>query len=183
MKNEEYIIIHGLGGSPKEHWQNFLYQDLEARGKKVLFPQFPNNTEPSLELWLSQLHSLKKHIHENTIIIAHSMGVILWLHYISRYKNIKVKKSILVAPPSKDFLLSHQYAKSFSEFILDAKNFHHTNMSSLLIATNNDKYCIPKAQEIFGKVLNLPYLELPPEAGHINIDSGYGKWEDLTKYL
>lgn len=183
MKDKEYIIIHGLGGSPQGHWQDFLYKELQNQGKKVLFPQFPNNSQPSLEDWICELHGLKEHIHENTVVIAHSMGVILWLHYISKYIDTRINKAILVAPPSREFLVSHDFAKSFADFSLDKENFHRVNLHSLLIASTNDEYCLPSAWEKFGKILDLDYLELAPEAGHINMASGYGKWQDFLKHL
>lgn len=183
MKDKVYLIIHGLGGSPKGHWQDYLYEDLETQGENVIFPQFPDKDEPDLEAWISTLHSYKEYIHDNTVVIAHSMGVILWLHYISKYNNIRINKAILVAPPSKEFLLTHSFAKTFADFQLNKENFHMTNYSSLLIASRNDDYCLPSAWENFGKKLDLNYLELPPEAKHINIASGYGKWVELLKLL
>ena len=180
MKKREYIIIHGLNGSPEGHWQHFLHEDLRERGEKVFFPQFPNNNSPNLELWLKYFDKYKNHIHENTIIIAHSMGVIFWLHFIEKNFNIKIKKCILVAPPSRDFLERHEYTKSFSNFVLDKNLFHRVNKSSLLIATANDEYCIPEAKEAFG-LLDIEYYSLPPKAGHINILSGYGKWEKILE--
>lgn len=181
MKNREYIILHGLNGSPEGHWQHFLYDDLKKRGEKLFFPQFPKNDRPDLNIWIKYLDKFRNHIHENTVIIAHSMGVILWLHYIQKRANIRVKKCILVAPPSKDFLDKGDFTRSFSEFVLDRELFHKINKNSLLIATDNDQYCIPRAQVIFGKGLGIDYLPLPSEAKHINVSSGYGKWEKILE--
>ena len=49
MKNNEFIIIHGFKGSPKGHWQDFLYEDLKIKGEKVFFPQFSDNDNPNLD--------------------------------------------------------------------------------------------------------------------------------------
>lgn len=176
-----FIIIHGLNGSPEGHWQDYLYNDLKRLGNKVFFPQFTDNNNPNLDLWLNQLHNLHEHITENTVIIAHSMGVILWLHYLNKYKKTKVLNTILVAPPSNDFLKTNKNTISFSEFILDSHAFQNSSIKSLLIASTNDEYCVETAKKIFVDKLKIDYLELPPDTGHINIDSGFGKWNNILQ--
>ena len=181
MKKKEFIIIHGLNGSPKGHWQDFLYEDLKELGENVFFPQFSNNGNPNLNLWLEQLHKLEKHINENTVVIAHSMGVILWLNYLNKYKKTRILNTILVAPPSNDFLKSNKTTNSFSNFILDKDLFHDSTNKSLLIASTNDEYCTETAKKAFSDILNINYLELLADSGHINIDSGFGRWDDILK--
>lgn len=181
MKKREFIIIHGLNGSPEGHWQNYLYKELKKRGEKAFFPQFPENNQPNLEKWIAYLNKFKKHIHENSTIIAHSMGVILWLHYLKKQLNIKVKNIILVAPPSNDFLRGNIYTNSFSNFPLDYKEFENSREKSVLIASANDIYCKETAKSIFAANLPLEYVELPKEAGHINIESGYGSWKYILE--
>lgn len=176
---DKYLILHGYNGSNEGHWQHFLYNDLKNLNKKVYFPQFPNNSHPNLEKWINYLNKFKNKIDENTTIIAHSMGVILWLHYISRYNNIKAKKIILVAPPSNEFLLSNENTISFSNFNLNGNLLKKISKDNLLIASTNDEYCTETAKEVFVKPLEINYIELPPKAGHINIKSGYGKWNDI----
>lgn len=177
MKRKEFLIIHGLNGSPSEHWQGHLYQELRTNKEKVFFPQFPNNNKPDLEKWLKYMNRFDKHIHENTVIIAHSMGAILWFHYIQNNPHKKVKKVILVAPPSREFLLGSANTNSFSNFLLDKEIFYKTSLDSLLIATTNDEYCKDTAYKEFGIPLEMNYFELEPKARHINIQSGYGKWD------
>lgn len=181
MKRKEILIIHGLNGSPSEHWQAKLYEELKEDKEKVFFPQFPNNDKPNLNNWLSYLKKFERHIHEDTIVIAHSMGAILWLHYIKENPNKKVKKVVLVAPPSRDFLLSSSNTNSFSNFNLDKELLHSTSSDSLLIATTNDEYCKDTAYKEFGIPLGINYLELEPEARHINVNSGYGKWDYIYR--
>lgn len=182
MKNREFIIIHGLNGSPTGHWQDFLFNYLINNNETVHFLDFPNKDKPELELWLAHLQSYEKNLHENTIVIAHSMGVILWLHYINRFLKTKIKKLILVAPPSNEFLLSSKKTESFADFQLNKKNLHSSAQDIVMIATNNDNYCIQGAESSFAKILEIPFIELPMEARHINIDSGYGEW-DLIQNL
>lgn len=183
MKNKEYIILHGLNGSPENHWQWFLYKDLKILGEKVYFPQFPNNEKPDLDKWIHYLSKFKNHIHKNTVIIAHSMGVILWLHYLEKNTEIKVNKTILVAPPSAVFLDSNDFTKTFSSFHLNKGLVKNSTKKALLIASQNDKFCLPSAKEIFLEKLNIDYMELPPKAGHININSGYGYWKEILPLI
>ncbi|MBN2838674.1 MAG: alpha/beta hydrolase [Fusobacteriaceae bacterium] len=183
MERKEFVIIHGLNGSPVGHWQDFLYRELNTKNYRVYFPQFSENSYPRLNVWLNELNKLEEHIHSNTVIIAHSMGVILWLYYLEKYRNTKVLKTILVAPPSNDFLRNHIYTEEFSNFPLNKGLLRKSCKNNLLIASRGDKYCPETAKEIFVKSLELEYKELPSTAGHINIESGFGKWEEIFEIV
>ena len=54
---------------------------------------------------------------------------------------------------------------------------------NLLIASTNDEYCVQTAKKEFSDILKMAYLELPPYTGHINIDSGFGRWNDILKIV
>ena len=68
-----------------------------------------------------------------------------------------------------------------SNFILDKDLFHDSTNKSLLIASTNDEYCTETAKKAFANILKTNYLELPADSGHINIDSGFGRWDDILK--
>jgi len=78
-------------------------------------------------------------------------------------------------------LKSNKNAYSFANFVLDKELFHTSTNKSLLIASTNDEYCTETAKKAFSDILKINYLELAPSSGHINIDSGFGRWNDILK--
>ncbi len=180
--NKNIVIIHGLNGSPKGHWQYILNEELGVEGENVFFPQFSNNNRPNLNVWLDELHKTFLEIDGEINIIAHSMGVILLLHYLQKY-TLPLNNVLLVAPPSNDFLSSNENTKTFANFPLNPKDFREKVNKTLLVASNNDVYCKEGAIKIFAEKLDIPNKLLPDSFGHINIDSGHGKWDFPLEWL
>lgn len=176
------VIIHGLNGSPKGHWQYILNKQLKSINDRVFFPQFSNNIKPNLELWLQELNDLFEEIEGEINIVAHSMGVILLLHYLQKYTR-SFNNVLLVAPPSNDFLINNKNTDTFANFPLNPKDFEEKVKNTLLVASNNDIYCKEGAVNLFGHKLSIETLLLADSYGHINIDSGHGKWDFPLKWL
>ena len=44
----DFVIVHGSYGSPFENWFSWLFQKLEAKGFKVLVPQFVDKAASAL---------------------------------------------------------------------------------------------------------------------------------------
>lgn len=180
--NKTYIIIHGLNGSPEGHWQHILFENLKSHGENVLFPQFSKNSKPVLKNWLGELNSLINNIEGEKVIIAHSLGVILWFHYTNSYKIEEVSSLLLVAPPGNSALSSIKELNSFADINIDKDKFKKSAKKIRLVATENDSYCIENAINIYGKALNLDYDILSPDKGHINMKSGYGEWKSVYNW-
>lgn len=64
----------------------------------------------------------------------------------------------------------------FSPIPFDREILHQSTPSVLLISSNADPYCPSGAHRIFGEALRIPSHVFPDQAGHINMDSGFGPW-------
>lgn len=60
MKN--VYIIHGWEGSPKEYLHQWLKNQLEKRGFKVVVPKMPDPSAPRIKAWINKIKSLKKNL-------------------------------------------------------------------------------------------------------------------------
>ncbi len=60
-------------------------------------PDLPNSSEPDLEKQLVFLDQYKERITEDSVIVGHSMGAFLAMHFVERL-DIKINKLICVAP-------------------------------------------------------------------------------------
>ncbi|MGZ4717234.1 MAG: RBBP9/YdeN family alpha/beta hydrolase [Acidimicrobiales bacterium] len=93
-----FLFIHGAGGSAPEHWQSWLAERLRALGEEVAFPQLPDPDSPRLDRWLEALHTeLGRLPLEQTTVICHSLGCLLWLHYTAEHPREEVARVLLVA--------------------------------------------------------------------------------------
>ncbi|MBO0962464.1 alpha/beta fold hydrolase [Neobacillus sp. MM2021_6] len=174
MIEQSFLIIHGLGGSGSDHWQTWLAKELTKRNYHVCYPTFSRFNAPNKKVWLEELHEAIKTLpakHQLTVI-THSLGCFLWLHYAAGQRNRIANQVILVAPPSPNVILSE--AKTFYPVPLKKSNLSGAAKETLFIHSTNDPYC--SMVDTTGYLnLGFPSIVLP-NSGHINIDSGHGKW-------
>jgi len=174
MNQQSFLIIHGLGGSGPDHWQTWLANELTERNNHVCYPTFSQFDFPDLEVWLKELHTAIKTIptdHRLTVI-THSLGCILWLHYAAIQTKRIAQQVILVAPPSPTIVLSE--AKSFFPVPMKEQQLSRIAVDTLFVHSSNDPYCSRKDAKHY---LNLSFPSIVlPNSGHINTNSGHGKW-------
>jgi predicted alpha/beta hydrolase family esterase len=172
--NHSFLIIHGLGGSGPDHWQTWLYHELTNRNLNVCYPTFSSFDTPDKEVWLKELSDCLSSIpqHHTLTVITHSLGCLLWLHYLETQTNKIAEQAILVAPPSPTITL--KAAKSFYLPPLNSDMLLKGAKETLFIHSTNDPYCSMKDAAIYTKLgaKNITFANM----GHINTDSGHGKW-------
>ena len=182
MKNMErsYLIIHGLNGSGEGHWQNWLYKELLKRGENVLFPQLPNKEEPVRESWIKELERNMIELNGEKIVICHSLGAYLWLLYSQKEDRVTADRVLLVAPPGHKE--AEVIARGFKERYIDSGKLKSSSRELRLVVSENDEYCSKNGAVEYGRNLGIDTDILPPEAGHINIKSGYGSWNSVLDW-
>jgi hypothetical protein len=173
---QKVLMLHGWGGSDTPHWQSWLAGEIAKDYGTVNFLKFSNFEFPDKERWkeelLCELESFKP-----DIVICHSLANTLWFHLCNDEKITEVKKLFLVAPPS----LTCEVEEIKSFFPVDVpKNLYAKEV--LLVSSTNDPYMTLDEAKSLQNSLNVK-MEIIENAGHINSDSGYGKWPwMLQKY-
>ena len=177
---KKVLILHGWGGSDFPHWQSWLAKELAKDYGKVSFLKLSDFDEPKLEIWLKELKDELEDFRPD-IVVCHSLANILWFHLCNSTNMKEIQKLFLVAPPS----LSCKIAELQSFFPvrvpqdLKAKDV-------LLISSTNDPYMNEEEVKTLQKALNVK-MEVIDKGGHINSDSGFGKWpwilEEVKKSL
>ena len=173
--NKSFLILYGIGGSGTSHWQSWLHKELVNRGKKSYFPDFPDKDQPNKEIWLSHLTSLLDAIPENeeVTVVAHSLASIMWFHYATSFPKRKVKRAILVSPPSP--FLEYPPVMTFFPIPENMGEVVSGAEKTLFVLSSTDPYCtLEDATKYMG--LEIPFIILP-KMGHINVESGHGPWE------
>ena len=93
---QKVYLVHGYLANQKSHWFEWLGKKISEKGYDLEIISLSDSDNPKYEKWN---HDISKSIDSNKdeiIIIAHSLGCISTLDYLSK-KNKKIKKLILVS--------------------------------------------------------------------------------------
>jgi len=178
------FIFHGTEGYPEENWFPWLKEKLEAKGHKVLVPQFP--TPPvvpaKINEWFEVLKNYVQYINEETILIGHSLGGIFTLKILEQLKY-PIKAVFLIGTPvGVRPILNYDRDVSFAGFSFDWPTIKSRAKSFTVFQSDNDQYVSLGNGEQLAKELGVE-LSFIPNAGHFNTKAGYKKFEELLKKI
>lgn len=184
---KEVLIFHGTGGSPQGNWFPYLKEELQKEGCQVFVPQFPDPREGnSLEDWLGVLKRYESRINENTILVGHSLGGLFLLRVLERLEKPVSAAFFVATPVGVKPILYFDSDEKFSGFEFDWEKIRKGAGHFSVYHSDNDPYVSLGNGETLAKQLGVD-LTFIPNAGHINAESGYKKFnqilEDIKKVL
>jgi esterase len=91
------FIIHGYGAAPEEHWFSWLGQQLQAAGVATAIPALPAPEQPDFDYWQAALAANIGRPDAQTVFVAHSLGTISLLHFLSAARPTQIGGIYLVA--------------------------------------------------------------------------------------
>lgn len=162
------LILPGLNGSPEGHWQrNWAQEQSDA-----WVVEQEDWTCPVLDDWQDQLDRALSEV-EGAFLVAHSLGCLLAASYARCGIAAKICGALLVAPCSLDVTLRlHPCMIEFGEDQLARLPF-----PSLVVGSLNDPYMSVTDLEQHVRAWG-SQLTTIGFAGHINVASGYGRWDE-----
>ncbi|MFI9006559.1 RBBP9/YdeN family alpha/beta hydrolase [Actinosynnema sp. NPDC053489] len=179
------LILHGLGGSGPEHWQNWLAGELAHHGGVVDLPRFSSPDAPRLSAWLDELrsHLAAMPASGERVVVAHSLAALLWLHHAagSFDESLRVDRVLLVAPPAPDF----DGEPLIAEFLhpeVGPTLARRAAVSTRLVAGEGDHYCTLAQAKELAEGLRVD-LDVIVGGAHLNVDAGYGEWPAVLKWV
>lgn len=94
---KKLYIIHGYGATPADHWFPWLGEQARAHGLDVHIPALPQPAAPEFTAWQQALaHTIGAPTADDHFI-AHSLGTISLLHYLSTVKPTRIASLTLVS--------------------------------------------------------------------------------------
>jgi uncharacterized protein len=164
----DILILPGLGNSEPEHWQSRWLRKLST-ARKV---EQENWSLPRRAAWQEAIEREIAASDRKIIAIAHSLGVIAFLHAALRHSD-RIAGAFLVTPPSDDVLRDHPAVDS--KFLPAPRQ--RLAFPAVMVGSTNDPYAPgPFAREL-AQDLGATYLDAGA-AGHINVASGHGPWPE-----
>ena len=174
------FIFHGTGGSPEENWFPWLKEELEKKRLRVIVPKFPTPEGQSLANWLKVLDQYKKEINKDTIFVGHSLGGMFLLKVLEQLKHQAYSAFFVSVPVGVRPIKYYDSDYAFTHFIFDWPNIINKAKYFTVYHSDNDPYvCLENGKELAKQLrVNLTFI---PQAGHLNAESGWTKFDKLLQ--
>jgi len=170
------LILHGWGGSDYPHWQAHLAMEVAKKYGTVSFPLIQHPHFPSLNRWRREVLAHLEEFRPDTVV-CHSLANTLWFHLAAAETLSPVKRLFMVSPPS-----IHTVIEGLDDFYPAPLPAQLYSQEAQLIVSDNDPYIpLEEARETAAH-FDIP-LKILHDAGHINAESGYDKWEMIEKLV
>lgn len=174
------LIFHGTGGHPKENWFPWLKEELEKEGCCVFVPQFPHPKDHHLPDWLEVLKEYTQYIDEDTILVGHSLGGLFTLRVLEQLAKPVYAAFLVAAPIGVKPIKYYDSDATFSGFSFDWRKIKDNAKHFAVYHSDNDPYVSLGNGEELAKHLGIS-LTFIPQAGHINAEAGFTKFDKLLE--
>lgn len=180
---KKVYIVHGYKASPQSHWFAWLAQQIQSAGHEAKIVSFSHSEQPDFETWQQDLKRDLIDLDENTVIVAHSLGCLSCLHFISAHLMEKKIQAVLLVAGFANHLPVLPELNSFiqqarlNEYVLQTKI-----QTRLVFVSNNDPLVPPPLVIRLGHSLKAQIEEVLA-AGHFMQEDGFSEFPQLWKNL
>ena len=166
------LIIPGLGNSGPQHWQSLW----ENKFNFTRVEQKEWDT-PFCSDWIEAINNeVKKHDPANVILVGHSLACSTIAYWALKF-DIKIKGALLVGPSDTEADTYPQGTTGFKPVPLFNLPF-----KTIVVASTNDFYVKFDRAELFAESWGSELINIG-DAGHINVLSGFGEWDEGLEIL
>ena len=167
------LILPGLGNSGEGHWQS-IWQE------RFGFERIEQSSwdAPVASDWIAAIDEevIKQPSLSEIILIGHSLACTAIAQWAATYDR-KIKAALLVAPSDTEAESYPEGTVGFKPMCLQKIAFPTT-----VIASSNDFYVTPQRAAFFAYSWGSKLVDIG-EAGHINVSSGFGEWNEGLRFL
>lgn len=180
--NSTILIIPGLRDHVPEHWQTLLEEKLV----KVHSVPSAKTNKLNCTHRVDRIQAELDNIDGPVILVAHSAGVLMTLHWAAKY-NHQIQGALLVAPPDMSQIWPDNYPSSaeLRKEGWEPLPKQKLNFPSIVVASTNDHLASFNAVENMAKAWGSQLVNAG-SVGHLNPASGFGPWplaEELIQRL
>lgn len=169
MRKKRVVIIHGYQSNPNRNWFVWLKNNLEEKGIEVLIPELPEPNHPVRNEWVKTIKEKVGEIDQDTFLVAHSLGCITTLYYLSEQKK-SIGGLILVAGFSEKIPTIPEL-EDFCSHNIDFDNI--VSIVPKVVFGSPQDYIVPfDLTEKMAKQLDAK-LVIVEEAGHFMQEDGF----------
>ncbi len=166
------LTLPGIGGSGPQHWQSLWEKEYGF----IRIEQKEWDT-PDRADWVANIqNTVSKYDPKDIILVGHSAVCGAMIEWVRQYPT-KIKGALLVAPADAEAATFPTGATGFKPMPLIKLPF-----PSIVVTSTNDYYVPLDRATQFAHAWGSELVNLG-EAGHINIASGFGKWDEGLEIL
>jgi uncharacterized protein len=180
MSDATVVLVPGLRGHVEDHWQTRLAAALPgARMVAAL-----GRTFPGLQSRVTLLDQAVRDVAGPVILVAHSAGCLVTVHWAARYSPTRVVGALLATPPALADELPTEYP-SIAE--LRAHGWlpiprEPLPFPSIVAASSNDRLSNPVRLGSLAAAWGSRTHDLGA-VGHLNPASGFGDWPGAVELI
>lgn len=166
------LILPGLGGSGPQHWQSIW----EHKYNFIRVEQKDWDT-PKCSDWIETINNqVKKHDPNKVILVGHSLACITIAYWAQKF-NVTIKAALLVAPSDTEADTYPLGTTGFMPVPLIKLPF-----KSITVTSGDDYYVTTERAKLFADSWGSDLINIG-NAGHINVSSGFGEWNEGLEFL
>jgi leucyl-tRNA synthetase len=188
------LLLHGWDNVENRtdwHWMSSIKTELEIAGYEVVMEQLPGNNAPNLEEQIAFLGQYRDRLNEQSIIIGHSMGGFLGMHFVERLDK-KIGKLICVAPVFNRLIDHVDWSKEATGWDIGSISMQqdynpelikkNVNSWHVFLSENDDGIIYPEAKKHFDSIWGVEITSIS-NAGHFCEWDGYATFPALLEVL
>ncbi len=165
------LIVPGLGNSGPAHWQTIWEQERPDCERVELGCW----DAPVRNVWIGRIDQAVRAAGGPVVLVAHSLGCIAvawWAGLLGQDVTSRVAGALLVAPADVDRSDLPEVTRRFAPIPLAPLPF-----PALVIGSTDDPYCRAERAEEMASAW-LADCVILDEHGHINTETGLGRWSE-----
>ena len=173
------LFVPGLRDDMPDHWQSILEKQLP---RTACVPRIQHN-KLDCNVWVEKLEQTLSQIDGPVILVAHSGGVMITVHWAQRYRRA-IRGALLAAPPDFETPLPEGYPTMDT---LQANGWLPTPrrplpFRSIVAASTNDP--LGRFERVAGLAAAWGSKLVDVGAvGHLNPAAGYGPWPRAADFV
>ncbi|ARJ50090.1 RBBP9/YdeN family alpha/beta hydrolase [Staphylococcus lutrae] len=174
-------IVHGFQADANSHWFPWLKRTLELEGHDVDVLNLPHPNQPNINEWLDYMRESVHKVDDNTIFVAHSLGVITTLKYLNDLDVNKVG-GLAIVSGFKDKLEGLDILDEFVEQSIDYEKLKSKIIKKFGIASKTDEIVPYTLTAELCDALDAKFY-LQNEGGHFCKEEGYDSFMFLKNKI
>jgi len=166
------FILPGLGNSEEQHWQSLWERQFHF--KRIQQKEWDT---PVCDDWIKTIDEIIcQYQLDKVILVGHSLACATVAYWATKY-NRKIKGALLVGPSDTEAATYPPGTTGFAPVPLQPLPFR-----SIVVASTDDYYVTIDRAKLFAEKWGSQFTNIGP-AGHINVEAGFGKWDQGIEFL
>ena len=174
------LIIPGLRDHVEEHWQTHLAKQLS----QVRAVPPAETDKLSCANRVARIQAELDQIDGPVILVAHSAGVLMTIHWAAQHTSTQIQGALLVTPPdlNQDWPSHYPSPESLRQEGWEPLPQQALPFPSIVIASDNDYLASLQAVTAMADRWGSQLVNLG-QVGHMNPASGFGPWSAATQFI